>query len=284
MDDLTDQEKLQAWYEWRKWCSIWRVLEPGALPEEEGIGIRDEGVSGELRKQFYGYLRTYLFAKVRNIIHEQDLDRFISCFDTYMKGSKPDDTNDFRAARNPWSGSPLDSFKDYVFYLVEHPTIPGSTKLKVIYGKIREYLSSVLKKFYLEEHTSVHGQRDNELENPKILSLDEANDDGRSLLNILEDENETAVPEEVSDKVVASILALVPDKRERYLLWATGEDLAISGPEVEAYTGRKKSANCEALEKVLRKLRTSEYADLLSGAMPKIWKILQKELGKDGKD
>lgn len=180
-----DRLELDAWYEWKKWCSILRVYSPQPMEDEIAVGKVDN-IPLEKRKKLYNILRQRVcsclnktndnFSEPANTdIDDQYCDSeqssfeddsearqekknnkppwfgdpyvtFISCFDEFMKSEKKKKNEDF-------INSGGTSYKDYVFYCVANSE---DETLKVIRGKITSpnggYILAVLELYFRENH------------------------------------------------------------------------------------------------------------------------------------
>ena len=111
--------KFEAWCEWRKWCSVFRVLQPNPT-EEEIMGGKEDDKTSEERKFYYSYLSdtihktlirrlNYKFTKelLPKDFYPSQTDS-IMCFDNHMKGTKAKAVEGFNGK----------TYKDYLFYMI----------------------------------------------------------------------------------------------------------------------------------------------------------------------
>ena len=101
MDKLNADSKLEAWCEWRKWCSVLRVKDPQPTKDELAAGKKDT-LLPETRWKYHLYLRNCIFHGVKKLdkklsavsIYEflyqnQNQNDFLSFFDDFMNGEMP---------------------------------------------------------------------------------------------------------------------------------------------------------------------------------------------------
>lgn len=171
-EEFTTSEKLAAWYEWRKWCSILRVKDPQPLPEEIARGLTDDLTRSE-RKRFYTYLekrlKSLIWGKFLNVPggrtgeedHVRDrgeLPDFISCFDEFMKGEKPKISAEDAAGL----GS-RNTYKDFIFHKM---SVSSDPPLKVLNGKIfgdKGYWREIYKRYLLMNRTGLTNRSGGEI-------------------------------------------------------------------------------------------------------------------------
>ena len=154
-------EQMDAWCEWRKWCSIWRVKDPIPSKEELDWGIVDDK-SPEERTSFFAYLKKKVCNAIEvlvKLVLEQNncdssfslinKDLCISAFDEYMKGEKPVKSHGFTGR----------SYKDYIFHLIASGENFGRVINGKIFGKKSGYIKQIAKKYIVENYICQTGPR-----------------------------------------------------------------------------------------------------------------------------
>ncbi|MBQ8753668.1 MAG: hypothetical protein IJZ19_01415 [Lentisphaeria bacterium] len=160
---LSDEEK-DAWCEWRKWCSIWRVRQPAPSSAEIEAGKTDD-IPPEVRQKYFLYLSRKIDKAIRKKIevfgvpyYTSDkfdgaelnlLNETISAFDDYMNGSKKRKKDGFTGV----------SYKDYIFHLIAS----GENFSRIINGKIfgkkAGYIRSIVVKYVEDNFSLEHGPK-----------------------------------------------------------------------------------------------------------------------------
>ena len=110
--------KLEAWCEWRKWCSILRVKNPQPTRDELDAGKADT-LLPDTRKNYHRYLCNCIFFGVKrldlqtdspysvyeNIGYAHNREDFLSFFDELMNGKMPRIKGIYKNERIPFVGS-----------------------------------------------------------------------------------------------------------------------------------------------------------------------------------
>lgn len=63
---LSSEDQFAAWCEWRKWCSVARVLEPYSLSERHENGWKDD-LSYSVRMNYCSFLRNIVYGRAKDI-------------------------------------------------------------------------------------------------------------------------------------------------------------------------------------------------------------------------
>ncbi len=239
-------EEYEAWCEWRKWCSVFRVKKPNPTQEEIDSGKIDD-IEENQRNELYLYLsRTIvnvISRRLRNWYENPDLHDdswgrqcptttetnkkwYLSCFDEWMNGEK-------KAKPAGFEGN---SYKDYIFYNVENE--PSGCPGKVIFGKIfhkrKGYVNEIITKILKVTEELDRGPRGGyKKKTLNITSLDspiESDDpSGKTLLDTLGEEDDRLFEEDeiITEKVYPGL-----SREEKLILAAFAYGVAISNPQL----------------------------------------------------
>ena len=269
---LTPSE-MEAWCEWRKWCSIWRVESPHPTQEEIEDGKTDDKTLEE-RREYFEYLRK----KVVNafIYRLRQFHRFqapaeneiISVFDDYMNGEKKEQTEAFTSG----------SYKDYLFFLIAS----GGNFSGVIQGKIftpvTGYIREIIKQYIFDNYGCVTGPRggkqnvvwdeDEKKKKAKIvipksldaLLLSENAPEGSSLKDVISDGRDGLPSETYDFTEFLSILS----REEKIVTLAKTYKMPMSSDAVLNFMHCKKSKSTELGNKLFPETRHPDrYPDSL---------------------
>ena len=263
-------EEIAAWFEWRRWCSVWRVKMPHGAGTEEYAQFKDDKTPEE-RQEYYRYrLKKIGRAMINRInkwhecqgvnkrikfdfeadfkIAEAVYAEYISVFDSTMKTDKKKTSEEF----------PSGSYKDYVFHLIAKK--PEDTA-KIINGKIfgpqHGYINELLLNAYLRENENLaRGPRGGILyENvTDSLSTPLAGDDKRTFEDAVAKEstdyyNDLSTIEQMAYKTLSKIT-----REEKIILVASGYGVRISNPELLSFLhcAKEKAGNMKT--ELLKKL------------------------------
>ena len=107
---LSDKQETEAWFEWRKWCSVVRVLEPFTIDERRTLHWEDN-LKPAARSLYYNFLMHQIFNQANNLAKiwlkgislsdqgrkrndESDGDQFYDGDYESEENSDPSDTNE----------------------------------------------------------------------------------------------------------------------------------------------------------------------------------------------
>lgn len=265
--------EMEAWCEWRKWCSIWRVESPSPTPEEIEDGKSDD-ITPEERRKLFKYLKekvvnafTYRLRQFHSF-PAPDENEIISVFDDFMNGEKKKKTVTFTDG----------SYKDFLFFLIAS----GGDFSGVIQGKIftpqRGYIRAIIKQYILENYGCVTGPRGGKLDivwdeeekkmKAKIVlpkSLDavlpsEDSSSGKSLKDVISDGRDGLPSEAYDFTQFLSVLS----KEEKTVIVAHMHKMPMSSEAVLNFLHCKKSKSSELKNRLFPETRHPErYPDSL---------------------
>lgn len=292
------REQFDAWLEWRKWCSVFRVYAPSPTPEEVQNGLTDDKTPEE-RKAYFDYLSQVIHKVLRKRLSFQFTqkefpDTFypseadsIDCFDKFMKGEKSKKTNGF-------SGK---SYKDYIFYIMTQKQYsPDQVLMGWVLGKNRNSCINAVAARYASDIMSfekgprggiltetyqdpVSGEKRKRRVYKRLLSLDqdtgEDSEDPSTLYDIL------GQTEPVSDLEIRMLCDTL--SREDKLLIIGARNRCLNHPEFLKLVGwgdekitAQKNNLFKRLEQEIPFDRKDEFAKLLYSAI-----ISDLEAGND---
>lgn len=269
---LTPSE-MEAWCEWRKWCSIWRVESPCPTRDEVSSGKNDDKTPEE-RGEYFEYLKKKVVSAFKYRLRQfhrfqsPSENEVISVFDDYMNGEKKKKTAAFTSG----------SYKDYLFFLIAS----GADFSGVIQGKIftpkTGYIREITKQYIFDNYGCVTGPRggkqdivwDEEEKKKKAkivlpksldaLLLSEDAPAGSSLKDIISDGRD-GLPSETYDfsKFLSSL-----SREEKIVILAKTHKMPMSSDAVLDFMHCKKSKSSELQNKMFPETRHPErYPDSL---------------------
>ena len=263
-EEMTPWE-FQAWCEWRKWCSVFRVECPCPSEEEIAAGKVDDIPRNE-REEFYKYLSGLIIKVIRNRLNNwylkhlprnlnslkglstQEEERFVSFFDEYMTKDKKKEVPGFQG----------NSYKDYIFFRIQQSTdAPG----KIIFGKIfalNGYLNSIIQNILNEDIEFERGPRGGIHKNPQDLESLEDNqsdnkNDGPPKIENIASEDEKVLPD---DAEIGRMVVEALSREEKLILAALIYRVRVSNPRLLAvlHCGKERAYNLH--KRLVTRLRT----------------------------
>lgn len=253
-EKLSERDQLEAWCEWRKWCSVLRVKDPQPTQDELAVGKKDT-LLPETRWEYHKFLSNLIFSSIREILfpyipdlkYGSILEDFLPFFDDCMNG---------RMAKIKGI------YKNHTFEKAENSEDPP---LKTIHGKIigpKGYVNDILKKYLrLNDSGASFGPQSEAVKNfEEKMELD---------ARISEDSNTTygdLLPELSKEDPRFRIIDFDAETVEMFCKQFTLQELAIllacvfyelptTSPELHAFVGKKKSAINDCLPNLMGRLR-----------------------------
>ena len=304
---LTDEEKLAAWCEWRKWCSINRVLAPNPTREEIARGVCDE-LDASLRNQYFRYLSGSIASRLTSLCNEgfyipewlsrgaggdeleeddnSDLDETIDDEEGYEDDDQPCVADNglkkwihefdiyMSGGKKRFSAEDAAhfaagaSYKDYLFYLVEKSEDPP---LKVIVGKTvgpQGYLLDIIKRDHFANQ--VQGSNDT----IEIRSLDDdlkgSDEDVRSLYDCVAAEESSSFNPDI-DELIKSL-----DVIEMVMLLAECYGISLEAESVHIATGLRKSSLSVRRNSLYERLKEEWGSELFGMARQAIYGMIER--------
>lgn len=267
MDELNADSKLEAWCEWRKWCSVLRVKDPQPTQDELAAGKKDT-LLPETRWKYHLYLRNCIFHGVKKLdktlsavsIYEflyqnQNQNDFLSFFDELMNGKMPRIKG---------------IYKNYVFEKAERSAQPP---LKVIQGKIIGpvgYIRDIVKKYLrLNDSGASAGPQSKAIINigKKVEQDARISEDSNTTYGDLLTEHSKEDPQfRIKEDPQFRLIDFDAETVEMFCKQFTLQELAIllacvfyelptTSPELHAFVGKKKSAINDCLPNLMGRLR-----------------------------
>lgn len=255
--ELTEQQKLEAWCEWKKWCSVLRVKNPCPTDEEIADGKADM-LSSDVRKRYYEYLGNDI---IRGAIPDGDSDYrrwlqyqderndFLSCFDLFMKSEKKSETEEF-AGRSV-------TYKDYIFHKMQNSSDPP---LKVLHGKItgpRGYIRDIIKDYIIRNQATISKipNSDAFLAVSNKVSADERiNEDSGLTYGDMLSSSDRNIEGYIDPAEVQTFCAAL-SQTEKAIMVAVSNNIALDSPELQTLTGLKKTSLYEVMNRLMVRLR-----------------------------
>lgn len=246
---MNDTMKLEAWCEWRKWCSILRVKNPQPTRDELDAGKADT-LLPDTRKNYHRYLCNCIFSGVKrfdlqtdspysvyeNIGYAHNREDFLSFFDELMNGKMP---------------RVKGIYKNYVFEKAERSAQPP---LQVIRGKITGqtgYINDIVKKYLRlnDSGASVGPQSDAILNARGKMELNApiAKESGSTYEEFISVEDQQFQEFDFDDKTVETFCKHFSLQELAILLACGSYELPTTSPELHTFTGCGKTIIYEKL-------------------------------------
>ena len=257
MDELNADSKLEAWCEWRKWCSVLRVKDPQPTQYELDAGKTDT-LLPETRWKYHLYLRNCIFHGVKNadktlsavsiyefLYQNQNQNDFLSFFDDFMNGEMP---------------IVKGIYKNYIFKKMENSEDPP---LNVLYGKIIGpfgYINDIVKKYLrLNDFGASFGPQSEAVKNfEEKMELDaRISEDSNTTYGDLQLDKEDPQFRRIDfDAETVEMFCKQFTLQELAILLAcVFYELPTTSPELHAFVGKKKSAISDCLPNLMGRLR-----------------------------
>lgn len=235
-------EEIAAWFEWRRWCNVWRVKTPYEYGTEEYVNFKDDKTPEE--RQFYlQYLQRKIgraminrlnkWYMVENIGKSISIDTkkesesyapYISVFDNTMNGEKARTTEEF----------PRGSYKDYIFHLISKKPEDAATIINgKIFHKRTGYINDILIHAYLMENENIQqGPRGGAVFEAATVSLDTPLDQegDRTFADVVARYNHDYYSDISTIKSMAMVTLSRATREEKIILVARSYGVRISNP------------------------------------------------------